>query len=323
MKRILSILLCLPLLMACEHEIRYTGEYEQHKLVLEVPLEEGAMAIDGAVTRTSFFLDYPSRESDRWLTDVTMSVQRGDGEVTTYTDSTLHLYEEAFHIDLDEPLRVGERIRICASHPTYGSAEGEDVVVETPQFTCESCEWDAALKQCVVRLRFSESLDPNGIIGISGVFNYLAEAEGNQRVMTYRLVTSTDNCFAPLNNAFSVDAGFNSKYDLFCNAEDVRGRVVELAMPAVMYVSAKPPYEVTAAEDITLWVTNYSKDAYLYRCSLYAYFGIRGEDDTSIGAFFADLIGLEETVQIYSNVKGGLGIVEAYSTQIYQKDFNE
>lgn len=323
MKRYIYYILLVFVLAACEREIPYTGEYQDPKLVMEVALEDGNTWIYGSVTCSDFFLDASYDKSDRWLTDVTLTVQRDGGQKKTYTqgNSAFKMQGYSFRVQLDEPLRAGEEVRVWASHPEFPTAEGADRVVTKPSVSCEECVWDSIRNECRIKLKFGEDLACDGIISVQGEFRYWKVPEGATGYESVsRWITSFDKCFAVLNNTYSTTYGFNSNhYDLFCRPEDVKGRVVEFVIP----VDASSSYKVTKVMDATCYVTNYSDAAYRYRQSLLDYFGFRGTDDTDLGAMFADMFGIEETVQIYNNVENGFGIVYSEAVKQFTKVFNE
>lgn len=321
MKRYIPILFILAsALTSCEREIVYDGAYEDPKLVLQTVLQEGSTVLDGAVSRSSFFLtdDMPQ---DRWLDGVTITVQRDDLAPVTYSDTALHMKQGTFRINLTTPLRAGEQIQVSASHPDYTTAQGTDVVVPAPQVTIDACVWDSAAMECRVKLRFADHLNHRGVMGVQGVLNYtMYYAKDDSVDYTDSHLISNNAIFAGQGNSFSTDYGFHSYVELFFSAEDAQGKVVELTMPA------SDPYFYEGNMSVRLVnmgmaVTSYSEHAYLYRQSLYAYLGLTGSDDFDIGAVATGLFGMEETVQVYTNITDGLGIVEARSQTVLVTNF--
>lgn len=323
MKRAIYYILLVFVLAACEREIPYTGEYEDPKLVMEVGLEGGSNRIYGSVTQSVFFLDASYNKQDRWLTDVTLTVQRDGGEKRTYTqwDTACIMQNYSFSIRLDEPLHAGEEVRVWVSHPDFQTAEGADKVVTPPAVTCEECVWDSVRKECRIQLKFDEDLACDGILGIQGEFRFwIASETATGYEYTSHWITSFDRCFAVLGNSYSTNYGFNSEYyDLYCRPEDVKGRVVEIVLPAETAGSLK----VKKVYEATVEITNYSDAAYRYRQSLMDYFGVRGAEDMDLGSYFAAMFGVEETVQIYNNVANGLGVVYSKASKQFTKVFNE
>ena len=313
------------MLIACDREIPYNGEYQNPQLAIEAHLEEGSYEISGSLIHSTFFTNNVRDKRDRWLSgNVTFFVQRDNNEEISYRpklDSGVIFQKYEFSIPLSEPLRVGEKVRVKASHQGYPSVEGSDVIVAKPQVMCIESVLDSANYLYHFILKFGENANIAGMIGISGVFNYWTRPEKANAHQSTSFITSTDNCFAGTENAFSTEYGFNSRKDLFCRIENIRNREVEIVMP--LNKLTKVNYDLM--EDITLKVTCYSEDSYRYRRSLLAYYGINGESDNTyeMDSFFGDVFGVEETVQVYSNVENGIGIVHSHSATIFQKIFIE
>lgn len=305
MKRYIRYILfaLLPFFAACEHEIAYNGEYQDPKLVLDVTLHEGDTTISGSITHSEFFLNASYYPENRWLTGVTLSVQRDNGDVTSYTDSGMRLQDQTFSIPLTTPLQVGEQVRIIASHPDYPTAEGRDTIVAKPQVTISKCVLDSVKSKCYITLCFGNNLSEESLLGISGELWYRTKTD----MMRYStVINSNDQRFAVLGNLFTTDNGFSTRYSLFCLASDMQGKEVELEMPISQH-------EINVSY-LSMHITHYSTHAYQYRKSLYAYLGLNGVDEMDLGALISDMFGLEEAVQIYSNIENGIGIVNACSS---------
>ena len=314
------------MLIACDREIPYNGEYQNPQLAIEAHLEEGSSAITGTLIHSTFFAENVRAKRDRWLDgDVTFVVQRDNGEEMAYSsesDEGVVFQGYEFSIPLVEPLRIGEKVRVKASHQGYPSVEGSDIIVARPQVSCIEAVLDSANYLYHFILQFGENANITGMIGISGVFNYWTRPEKeNAYHQSTSFITSDNSCFAGTENAYSTDWGFNSWRDLFCSIENLRNKEVEIVMP--LNRMTKVNYDLM--EDITLKVTCYSEDSYRYRRSLLAYYGMSGESDNTyeLDSFFGGIFGVEETVQVYSNVENGIGIVHAHSSVIFKKVFSE
>lgn len=312
---IVYILFMATLLISCEREITYDGAYEAPKLVLQVSLHEGDSAIAGSITRSSFFLDQ-SNPRDRWLTDgVSIRVERGDGTVTLFTDTALHMKQGTFLLAQQKPLQAGEIIRIQASHPDYETVEGCDTVVYKPEVTCTACVWDSVAGEFRIRLQFGENARFHGVMGVQAQIIY-PSGYGFGYSYANASLQSSDPIFAVMGNTFSTEhGGFVSYYDLFFRADDAKSKEVALVMPLNLQYYPEEDKPV----GMLLIVTSYSNTSYTYRESLYSYLGLRSSDGIDIGEVAAGALGVEETVQIYTNITNGFGIVEASSQTVFKE----
>ena len=303
------------LCISCERQITYRGEISAPKLVLQTEMEEGSDTLHCAVTRSAFFLDHP--DTHYWVRSkgLKLTVERQNGETVRMDDSLQSDGDYMINVPLAAPLRTGEVVRISAEHPDYPDVTAADTIVPVPEYAVTSYVWDSVHQACHVRLQFGENTGYHGIIGFSGVL-YHTETykwQGKETVHVYssRSIYSKDNLFAGMGNAFSSENGFNTFGELFCMANGVRNKEVELTFSVTTRTLGS---QVDFQQDsLLLTVAAHSTVSYEYAKSLYSYFGVSGSDDSDIGSMFEGVTGVEEHVQLYSNVENGYGIVAGTS----------
>ena len=314
MKRAIYIVLAwMAVLTACEREIPYKGEYQDPKLVIQTELSEGGKTVNCGVTRSAFFLDQPFGEPIWYPSQgVVLTVERENGEKISMSDTVLTPNNHVFHVPLATPLQAGETVTVRASHPDYPEVYGSDRVVPRPDVGMVSCVWDSAYDRCRVRLKFGENADFDGVIGVKATLDYnmvTTMRNGEIRDIPYysSYIVSTDIAFMGLDNANSSEEGFNSFSELFIKSTDVRNKEVEFYIQATN--RSTPPSAIADPQEVRMSIISHSSDSYLYWRSIYNYFGAMGTSDYDFSSMVSDMFGVEEVVQIYSNVHDGYGAV--------------
>lgn len=108
------------LLTACENEIDYRGDEQDPLLVLNCMAEAGSTAYV-TVSHSIFFLG-KTEQVDMSLKDAVVTFEvNGKAEKLAYDD------EWGVYAD-DRVLNEGDRVKVTASHPRYGTVTAEDVV---------------------------------------------------------------------------------------------------------------------------------------------------------------------------------------------------
>lgn len=316
----LYILGLLTVMTACEKPIPYNGEYEDPKLVIQAQLSEGDSALSCTVSHSVFFLEYTPKMYDLSY-GLTLTVTRENGETISVPDTEVaDLTKRDYNIPLATPLKAGEVIRIQASHPDYPTAVGKDTIMPKPDYTILSCVWDSLEGVCRVKLRINENTAVHGVMAIRGALDYQWIGEnhntGETKVYTgtAKFIQSKDNLFASLGNAFSTDYGYNSREEMYFKADEARNREVTVEFPLN---NGYTPVTMTVQ------LMSLSSDAYLYRRSMFNYLGAYGISDIDLGAELSSMFGIEETVQLYSNIENGYGIVAGQSSNKQTINLNE
>ncbi len=315
MKRTITILLCLlAVLTACEREIPYKGEYQDPKLVIQSQMAANDSVLYCTVSRSAFFLETGKKAYE--LTEgVTLTVTRENGETISVPDtSIIDPAVRYYRIPLATPLQVGEVVRLQASHPSYPTAFGQDSIVPMPDYTITSCVWDSTEATCRVKIQMGDNADIHGVMAVRGALTYSWNVDHYLTDETYvysstsKNIRSKDNIFASLGNAFSSEYGYNAKEEMYIKADEARNREISLEFP--LYSN----YYTPVSMEIQLIAL--SEDAYLYRRALYNYFGAYGTTDMDLGSELSSMFGIEEPVQLYTNIENGYGIVAGRSPNI-------
>ena len=313
MKRAIYIVLAwMAVLTACEREIPYKGEYQDPKLVIQTELSEGGKTVDCIVTRSAFFLDRPTGGPIWYPSEgVVFTVERENGEKISMSDSVLTTNNHVFHVPLATPLQAGETVTVRASHPDYPEAYGSDGIVPMPEVEVVSCVWDSTYDRCRVRLKFGENAAFDGVMGVKAKMDYNMVIRRNGTITNVpyysSYIVSTDIAFMGMDNANSSEEGFNSFSELFFKSTDVRNKEVEFFIQATY--RSKPPSQIAKPLEADISIISHSSDSYLYWRSIYKYFRASGNSDYDFSSMVSDMFGVEEVVQIYSNVHDGYGAV--------------
>lgn len=312
MKRTIYIWLCLLTVMtACEREIPYKGEYQDPKLVIQSQMAANDSIIYCTISRSAFFLETGKKAYE--LTEgVTLTVSRENGETISVPDTSIIDPSMRYYwVPLATPLQAGEVVRLQASHPSYPTAFGQDTIVPMPDFTITSCVWDSIDVVCRVQIHISDNADIHGVMAVRGaltyswtVDHYLTD-ESYVYSSTSKNIQSKDNIFASLGNAFSSEYGYNAKEEMYIKADEARNRDITLEFP--LYSNYYTP------KSMEIQLIALSEDAYLYRRALYNYFGAYGTTDMDLGSELSSMFGIEESVQLYTNIENGFGIVAGQS----------
>lgn len=296
---------------ACEREIPYKGEYQDPKLVIQSQMAANDSIIYCTISRSAFFLETGKKAYE--LTEgVTLTVSRENGETISVPDTSIIDPSMRYYwVPLATPLQAGEVVRLQASHPSYPTAFGQDTIVPMPDFTITSCVWDSIDVVCRVQIHISDNADIHGVMAVRGaltyswtVDHYLTD-ESYVYSSTSKNIQSKDNIFASLGNAFSSEYGYNAKEEMYIKADEARNRDITLEFP--LYSNYYTP------KSMEIQLIALSEDAYLYRRALYNYFGAYGTTDMDLGSELSSMFGIEESVQLYTNIENGFGIVAGQS----------
>ena len=113
MKRLLSILpILLLVLISCEREITYHGEYDDPKLVVQAILYAGEDSIDCFVDRSYFFLDEKPNTKEP-LPNVTIQIKSASNPSLRLV--RLHPVGACYRLYLSEPLQTNDTIRLSVT----------------------------------------------------------------------------------------------------------------------------------------------------------------------------------------------------------------
>lgn len=307
-RKALLYIALLMLLTACEQAINYQGETSSPMLVMEAEMGEGDTVVACYVGRSYFFLDAIPLYPDS-LTQVTVAMESSR---QTLSAVSAHRVGNVHYLRLSSPLQAGDSVRLRASHPDYGTVAAEDVIVPRPHVQLVRMTADSASSCFRVRLRLSAYPDKKAVLGIRAAVLTTMHFGEKEWQNAYRTVESNDELFAYLRNAYSADDGFRASGDLFFEAGYAEGREVEIIVPANGFFSDE---KEETFDSLCVTVSALTETAYRYYRSMADYLGNTGEDDTDLGSMAGSMIGIEETVPVYSNITNGYGIVAGASKQ--------
>jgi len=318
----LFILLTAFFLISCEKEIDFKGKEEAPRMVLNAIINPDS-CIKVFLSESQFFLS--TNIEYKGINDAKVYVWRNgkmieelifDGKMT-YTGSFIP--------------SIGDKIKITAEHPDYPSVVSEEVVIPTP---IQIISIDTVDFKCYAT-KYS------GLYTGDDVGDYYPNYEITEDSV-YRVVTSSKvriifNDPEKIKNYYRVFVGINDKYDgendsynrVFCYSTDL---VFSNSMMGLENTCWYNEFDdlLFDGETYTLTIGFYQErsynrsDEYYYRdripnereitvrleslCeSNYKYYS-----SLSLSGYVGDGV-FSEPVQIYSNIKGGMGIVGAYS----------
>lgn len=340
MKRLLYILpILFAALVSCEREITYHGEYDDPKLVVQAILYAGEDSIDCFVDRSYFFLDDKPNTKEP-LSDAIIQIESASNPSLRLV--RLHPVGACYRLYLSEPLQTNDTIRLSVTHPEYGTATAEEVIVPRFKVQLKSSVWDT--KKCECRAVFdlpdspnlSNSLNVTAIVRWSKVYIYTETKNGVQTKCdtsysnsSYSKFESNHPIFASTQNSYDASKKRYYGTTLYFTGDYTSAKDVEIIMPINLsydttyvynYSNGVTKYEYTTYTVdtcvCTFSVTGQTFDTYMK--SMRAYMGYSDEpyDDMDLGAIFVEMLGVEEPVPVYTNIENGFGLVASKSRDV-------
>lgn len=333
MKRWIYIVL-LPLLVACEREINYSGKETDPGLVIEALPQAGSDSLVCYINRSQFILD-ASKTSPEELQNVSIDLSVSSGVCRIVSDSVAGFLH---HLKLSNPLPAGDTLRLTVSHSDYPTATAEEFILPTFEPTIETLVKDTD-RDGRMEYRLSVSLPdyvyPDILVGIHSIA-YITQTrisphydpESKTTIGTDTTITklqgsgiySKDELFALSENRYNLyyDAHYSTEEGyLFLHTGYPAGRKTQFTL----CVGAKSRYErkeisVTWVVDSVVLSFEVRSETYnLYCRSMKEYIDQQKEFSYAAG------MSLEEPLLVYSNVENGYGILACKSnTQIVIKD---
>ncbi|MBO4518630.1 MAG: DUF4249 family protein [Paludibacteraceae bacterium] len=332
MKHYLSyILFVLTLLTACEHKIPYNGEYQDPQMVVQAIACAGEDTLTCFVGRSYFFLDSKPAKPEV-LDNLTISLMGTSGEYTIVRDSTV---ERLHHLKLSRKIQAGDTLHLSVSHPTYGTAEAEEILMPDfePQvlsYTVEPSTVHGGISNHTITMQLPDYPFRETVVGIAGRL-YLTETR-IQPVYDYTTtpytvvgwdtvvskmerfpICSFDPVFAYPGNRYSKENGYyyggQSKGLLFMPTDYPSGKQLQIYMMGFTDRNYDNGSSIHYHTDSLVLTFEMKSDAYyLYQSSMEAYLGLNNSyDDADLGAVLSDMIGTEEEAPIYNNMTNGFG----------------
>ena len=341
MKRLLSILpILLLVLISCERPITYHGEYDDPKLVVQAILYAGEDSIDCFVDRSYFFLDQKPNTREP-LPNVTVQIESASNPSLRLV--RLRPVGACYRLYLSEPLQTNDTIRLSVTHPEYGTATAEEVIVPRFKVQLKSSVWDT--KKCECRAVFdfpdspnlSNSLNVTAIVCWNRVYITTETKNGVQTKCDtsysnsfYNIFESNHPIFASTQNSYDTSKKRYYGTTLYFTGDYTSAKDVEIIMPindrfydtthVYNYSNGVTKYKYTTYTVdtcvCTFGVTGQTFDTYMK--SMRAYMGYSDEpyDDMDLGAILSDMIGMEEPIPVYTNIENGFGLVASKSRDV-------
>lgn len=319
---VIYIFLSVLLLTACERRISYVGDIDKPKLVMQAEVGEGDTIVKCFVSRSRFFLDDQSYNTDKYLMpDAVTQMKRGEQDWQTMTYSK---QDKAFIIHLNQPLKAKETISLRAAHPDYDTIFAEQTVVHQPLCwvwffnQIPNTFWKNKYQHYVeLELLLQNYNNPLITMGVNVKCSFtLTHKENNRTTITHETTTKLfgiDELFASADNVYAENEGFNSRYELFFATGYENAKFLSVHIPYSYTWNDKEENTEVKIDELEISFNAHSKDSYLYRKSMYTARHDGISENFDLGTEVNDMIGIEEDVQIYSNVQNGYGIFAACS----------
>lgn len=338
MKQLLYILpILFAALVSCEREIPYNGEYEDPKLVIQTSLCAGTDNFTCYVDRSYFFLEQTNNKDKETIKNPTIEIQSALNKslkiVSRVQDGNKHtLY-------LSHPLQANDTVRLVVSHPTYGTAVAEEILMPAFEPTLKTSVWEPKKEQCRFVFDFPNQYErPDLVLYMKSILYLTVRSirveERNDSILS---CDTTDHRtkiegLASANKVFDTERNKKNeksqKYEgdvLYFNNEYLSEKSVEVLVGKILF--SYEDTSLTILKDSTI-ITRYSTymldscvfyfeaqspTKTIFNNSMAAYRGMNDDyyDEMDLGAILSDMIGMEEPVAVYSNVEGGYGIVSS------------
>ena len=331
------VLTVLTALTGCEdmfyREVDFQGETEPEMLVVT-----GSWMLNGRPTvlvSHSYFFDRTDKRKDDWINDAQVSV-RVNGhpyDLSWQSDNNYANYSMPI-------LRAGDTVEITASHPDYQAVRAQLVLPGQIRCTVSKTEL-LPTHQIAFQLDFDAyegneydviGIMANGVIEGSWTATYGAQKNKTEQ---YQLNTvySNDIVFAEAENAstqgyFGVTSG-----NLYFPASELKKpRSIQLFVDTYQLQGARQ-YDSVEAKQLTVRVLACTYSAYRFEVSMRSSY----YDDAlpppshlpyqenimeQVMVAIQSMLGDQEPKQVYTNVEGGLGHVEAESVEYHYINFD-
>lgn len=341
MKRLISILpILLLVLISCEREITYHGEYDDPKLVVQAILYAGEDSIDCFVDRSYFFLD-KKPNTKKPLPNVTIQIKSASNPSLRLV--RLRPVGACYRLYLSEPLQTNDTIRLTVTHPEYGTATAEEVIVPRFKVQLKSSVWDTKKCECRAVFDFPDSpnlSNPLSVTAYVKLNKVMISTETKNGVQTscdtsyttglYNMIESIHPVFALNKDYYDASTKKYRNFSLAIDGHYTSAKDVELivridnlydttVVKEYWSIGKKQTTYYTYTVDTCEFIFGLTGPTHeIYMRSMNAYFGYTDEsyDDMDIGVIFEDLFGMEEPVPIYTNIENGYGLLVSKSRDV-------
>ena len=339
MKRLLYILpILFAALVSCEREIPYNGEYEDPKLVIQTSLCAGTDNFTCYVDRSYFFLEQTNpNDKEETIKNPTFDIQSALNKSLKIVSRVQNGNKHTLY--LSHPLQANDTIRLVVSHPTYGTAVAEEILMPAFEATLKTSVWEPENKQCRFVFDFPDKYErPDLVLYMKSIlyltYRSVRIEERNDSILS---CDTTDHKtkiegLASSNKVFDTERNklneHSQMYDgkvLYFNNEYLSEKSVEVFVKPIAYAydttyittyqdgRTRTMYSTYMLDSCVFYFEAQSPTKTIFNNSMAAYRGLNDDyyDEMDLGAILSDLIGMEEPVAVYSNVEGGYGIVSS------------
>lgn len=318
---------------SCEQAIEYKGEISKPQLVLQAEVGEGDSVISAFLSRSRFFLESDTAYSlGKWaVTDAKVELKRGDRPWQTMKYATP---DQGYVLTLEDKLKAQETIEIRASHPDYETVsakqitpwnEGEFIVLDYNGMpnTLLRMKNAAYVEVMLILSEYYPVKDSSITLSLSVNCDYKYTYKSGNYTHSYlntsTMIQSKDQLFATGDNEYSGRL-YKSNYELFFAPGFEDAKVLTIRIP---YYDKGVKDGVLTINTLEICCNAYTFDAYMYRKSMIDAMNQYGGNGADIGNTISGLLGFEEPVQVYSNVKGGYGILAGCArSRVVKKNVN-
>ncbi len=320
MKRYILYLLLLCC-TACETVIPYNGVADEPQMVVGVSLTNDTL-FNAIVSRTYFFMDEVNQSYDLRLNDAVVQFQVNDGEwqradkVPANAEKPYDMSRFNFTKRTSKPFQPYDTVRIKVTDKKFGTATAQQVFPKQPSFTIKDVRQDAETLSFLLHIdAYPASADV--VLGIGAYINetvIVNLSEALVQTREYWRIFSPDAIFALLTNSQkgTDDAVLESINNHYFTIREI----MPLFLPTnqveqgrdIWIVILKEQYQRVTDATIKIQLSAMPIDYYYYVTSM-----AMANDDISTpstGNIFGDMMeefGEQESVQIYSNISGGIG----------------
>ena len=303
------------MLVSCEREITYHGEYDEPKLVIQAMLRSGADTIDCYVGRSYFFLD-SIPQNEEALNGVILNVRtsRGASIASDMVNINTH------HLLLTRPMEAGDTVWITASHPKYGVANVTEIIMPPFEPVLKKAIWKKSKEvnenECQLAFQLPEYSYSDPYIGMTCT-GYLTSTNILPRFKDDTIERwDTMVVQRQVHDLRTKDNKLATRFRVIYES----GRVVNLTMP--LYFLYDREIEMKYKDIEYVRYVTYSLDSIIFKFEvpssdyqLYGaamnYYSTYNPSDSTATTTESEY---EEQMAMFSNVEGGFGAVISKTT---------
>jgi len=333
MKSKYLIIITLIFIISCEKEIKFNGDEIKTKIVLNgILMPDSVVKIN--LTESRFFLDgesgsYSNNGSFKRIDNATVDLWKDEKII-----EKLHNIGEGYYIGSYVP-QIGDNIRITASHESFDNIEcSTEIVAPTPVISADTINYreekhyggyynedgnysiDSSSYYLAISFDMFITLkDPKNIPNYYNINLDLKYYFSNGTEITSQVIYNSDDLVFQKGNEmnfFDDDNYLNSTVfnDELFDGKEYKLKIKSNNMSGILVENNQynPDYETNelVGMEISIELQSLSYPYYMYMKTIDAKSNLYG---------FMEIFA--EPVQIYTNIKGGIGILGSYSSSFY------